>query len=387
MPPSPARAALQTVAAAALILLALELAAGGLPEPEPPALSSSPDLGPAMGQTLPGNPHLLWELAPGTAPVEGGTAHINELGMRDAHRGPPTRPRALVIGDSSVFGFGVDQHEMFTAITEERLQADVINAGVPGWSTEQARNMLELRGFSLEPDLLVIATLWSDNNFDRFVDAEVIRQTERAGSVRAALRSSALFRQIDRVVSAARGDTTRGVRGVAQTTNAHGRRRVPLQTYAENLEEMAQVMHDRGGAVAFLMLANRLDVQRRPGPLVWAPYRDAMRQVATRWGAPLVDLPDVFPRNGGMSLFLDEMHPNARGHTVIGRALSDALVAAGWPEHAPLRQTPPAVPLPSLTDPFAGQGEVLGLVEPERGARGKAGPQPTPPPPPGSAAP
>ena len=387
MPASPTRAALQTLALAAATFALLELAAGWMPEPEPPVLSASPDLGPAMGQTLPGNPHLLWELAPGTAPVEGGTAHINALGMRDVQRGPPTRPRALVIGDSSVFGFGVDQHEVFTSLAEAHLQADVINAGVPGWSTLQARNMLELRGFSLEPDLLIIATLWSDNNFDRFVDAEVIRQTERAGSVRSVLRASALFRQIDRLVAVARGDTAQSVRGVAQTSSPNGRRRVPLQSYAENLEEMAQTMHDRGGAVAFLMLANRLDVQRRPGPLVWAPYRDAMRRVAARWGAPLVDLPDVFPRNGGMSLFLDEMHPNARGHAVISRALTEALEAAGWPAQAPLRQTPPAVPLPSLTDPFAGQGEALGLVEPERGARGKAGPQPSPPPPPGPAAP
>lgn len=377
MSPSPARRALiQTLAIAALALALLEGGARLLPEPDDASESATVG-GPAMSQTLPGNPHLLWELAPGTWPVEGGTARINALGMRDVDRGPPTRARALVVGDSSVFGFGVDQDELFTSIVERRLQADVINAGVPGWSSLQAANMLELRGYDLQPDLLVIATLWSDNNFDSFVDAEVLARVEVGGALRGVLEGSALFSAIDRLVN---GSGPRTIATIADDAPAVGRRRVPLQTYAENLERMAAQMHARGGGVAFLMLANRMDVQRRPGPLVWQPYRDAMRLVAQRWGAPLIDLPARFPHEGGKQLLLDEIHPNPRGHAVMARLTEEALTEAGWPA-APLRQTPPTAPLPALEDPYEGQGVALGLVEPDRGAGGHVAPHQQPGPP------
>ena len=368
------RALLQAVLLAALVLAGLEGAARFVPEPEGSGSADGTPSGPAMAQTLPGNPHLLWELAPGTWPVEGGTAHINALGMRDAERGPKARPRALVVGDSSVFGFGVDQDELFTSLLEDRMGADVVNAGVPGWSSLQARNMLALRGLSLEPDLLVIATLWSDNNFDQFVDAEVLAQVETGGAVRAVLEQSALFRLVDRLAGAGGAQT---IATVADRAPVAGRRRVPLQRYAENLEAMAQALHDRGGGVAFVMLANRMDVQRRPGPLVWQPYRDAMRQVAARWGAPLVDLPARFPHEGGQRLFLDDIHPNAQGHAVMARLVEAALSEAGWPA-TPLRQTPPTGPLPRLEDPYEGQGVALDLVEPARGGPGSGGAGPPP---------
>lgn len=370
VPDAARRALLQAVLLAGLVLVGLEGLARVLPESGGEGEQAAGLSGPAMAQTLPGNPHLLWELAPGTWPVEGGSAHINTLGMRDTERGPKARARALVVGDSSVFGFGVDQDELFTSLLEDRLGADVVNAGVPGWSSLQARNMLALRGFSLEPDLLVIATLWSDNNFDQFVDAEVLAQVETGGAVRVILEQSALFRLMDRLAGAGGAQS---IATVADRAPVAGRRRVPLQRYAENLESMAQALHERGGGVAFVMLANRMDVQRRPGPLVWQPYRDAMRLVAARWGAPLVDLPARFPHEGGQRLFLDDIHPNARGHAVVARLLEDALLAAGWPG-APLRQKPPSSPLPRLEDPYEGQGVALDLVEPARAGNRPGGP-------------
>ncbi len=368
MPSAAQKALLQSALLALGLLVGLELLAGLAPQAPPPPPSPG-SLGPSMGQTLPGNPHLLWELAPGDWPVEGGRAHINALGMRDIDRGPPTRRRALVLGDSSIFGFGVDQDEVFTHLLEERLGADVINAGVPGWSTVQAINMLELRGLALQPDLLIIASLWSDNNFDQFVDSEVITAVRRSSALRELLERSALFRRVDGLLARTAGRGARTVSGVA-AEQPRGRRRVPLNTYAQNLEAMARRMHADGGGVAFVMLANRADMQHRPGPKVWQPYRDAMRQVATRWGAPLVDLPARFPQEGGLQLILDEMHPNRQGHAVIARLVEEALVAAGWPAQA-LRLQPPAQALPTLTDPFEGEGVALDLVEPARGGSDK----------------
>ncbi len=46
--------------------------------------------------------------------------------------------RVLVLGDSMIFGFGVEYEEMFTTILERRLpNVEVINLGVSGYSTDQ----------------------------------------------------------------------------------------------------------------------------------------------------------------------------------------------------------------------------------------------------------
>ena len=43
-----------------------------------------------------------------------------------------------------------------------------------GYSSFQSVNLLHLRGLSTEPDLFVIGNIWSDNNFDSFIDKELL---------------------------------------------------------------------------------------------------------------------------------------------------------------------------------------------------------------------
>ena len=66
------------------------------------------------------------------------TATHNSMGLRDAEIGGDARPRILVLGDSFVWGFGVDADDRFT----NRLQAEVdnyriVNAGMSGFGTDQ----------------------------------------------------------------------------------------------------------------------------------------------------------------------------------------------------------------------------------------------------------
>ncbi len=125
---------------------------------------------------------LGWSLEPGARgryrgprpfPVEFDTAiEINALGLR----GPEPAPRAegelrvLVLGDSVVAGFEVEQHETFVARVEELLRRrfaqpiSVINAGVRGYGTDQSLLWFRERGRALAPDLVV--AVFSTNDFD-----------------------------------------------------------------------------------------------------------------------------------------------------------------------------------------------------------------------------
>jgi hypothetical protein len=75
--------------------------------------------------------------------------------------------RIAILGDSYVFGYGVDQGETFAARLEERLRrrgiaADVINAGVPGYAGMQERILLEKHVLPLHPALVLVGVYEND---------------------------------------------------------------------------------------------------------------------------------------------------------------------------------------------------------------------------------
>lgn len=354
------RRALGGLAVGVGVLLLAEGASRAFPAPD----GRSPwanEVGDVTGDILlDGNPWLLWELRVGAREEQGVMVHINHAGFRDRERGPKTRPRAMALGDSSVYGFGVEDERVFTSVLETKLDADFINAAVPGYSTFQSLNLLDMRGMAFEPDLLIVANLWSDNNFDSFVDKELLASYagwSGAGvyGVRAWLEHSQLFRWLDWTLRVApQGEAARKVGWqLGDVDPRGGRRRVAINDYAANLDALCERMRARGGGVLFVQLANREDLRPRAGQPAWAPYREVMANTAARWGAPLVLIPEAF-RASGLSrdrLFLDQMHPTAEGHAIMAEAIAAELERRNWPA-SPLRLGEPTGPRPTWQDPF-----------------------------------
>ena len=308
-----------------------------------------------------GHPTRLWGMAAGVRDNAGAIATIHEQGLRAPIPNAP-RPdgveRVMVLGDSTFFGHGVGDDETLPArleaeLVERGIQAEVINGAVPGYSTEQTLLLLEEQGWSYEPTLLVLGNLWSDNNVDGFRDIDLLKTAAVYRDT--GLGRSAFYRllvaQLDRVRG---GD---GARMITWTTTSEwpeeGKRRVPLVQYAANLDRIAQEARERGAGVAFIAPANDGLVSGRfRGTAGWDPYFDAQRQLAAHHGAPLIDglaaLQAELDREPG-ALFLDEMHPNARGHRALGAAVAQGLVAAGWPAD-PLLASPEPFDAGALTE-------------------------------------
>lgn len=295
-------------------------------------------------EMLEGSPFLLWELQPGVHSWRTHTISVNSARFRDKERGPKSRPRAMSLGDSSVYGFGVNNSEVFTSILEENFDADFINGATPGYSTIQSLNLLTMRGLALEPDVLLVANLWSDNNFDKFVDTEVINtyavwDTSFSGLLHSSFSKSNLFKWMDWKLRIEPGGLEpRTVGWMSSRMHGENRRRVPINTYADNLAAMCTMMERRGGGVVFVMLPHSADVATPGRPQAWNPYRQVMRDTAERCEAPLVELPAFFQASGlsANELFMDEMHPTARGHQLMAEALTIRLKELSWPTQ-PLR--------------------------------------------------
>ena len=83
-------------------------------------------------------------------------------------------------------------------------------------------------------------------------------------------------------------------------SSAHiGSRRVEINDYANNLENIVEIAKETGAQVVFVMLANEEDLsQHQEGDKAWDPYRLVMKDTAARHGYPLLNIPELFKASG-----------------------------------------------------------------------------------------
>jgi hypothetical protein len=92
---------------------------------------------------------------------------INRLGFRDKEYSLKRneKKRLLVLGDSYGWGFGVENHQVFTEMLEEsRPDWEIINTSVNGYGTVQQYLSLQETGLQLTPDVVLL--LFHDNDFE-----------------------------------------------------------------------------------------------------------------------------------------------------------------------------------------------------------------------------
>lgn len=98
---------------------------------------------------------------------------VNQAGLRGEELERAPERRVLVLGDSFVFGAGVDVDQALPAQLAERLLGrarpgtEIVNAGTPGYGTARELAWLETFGSELEPDEVVLCVFvgndFSDN--------------------------------------------------------------------------------------------------------------------------------------------------------------------------------------------------------------------------------
>lgn len=133
---------------------------------------------------------------------------VNQLGMRDGPVGPkpPGGLRILMLGDSFVFGVGVELASSLPKALERRLSAEgrgpiqVLNAGVPGYSPFQELQTLRRLAPVVEPDLVVLVFFIGDDWYGNARRAPP--EEARRGFVPWLERGSVLFRSFNRFVLA-----------------------------------------------------------------------------------------------------------------------------------------------------------------------------------------
>ncbi len=323
-----------------------------------------------------GNATRLWGMSEGVRQNGHASATINANGLRgDIPELPrPTgRQRILLVGDSSFFGHGIGDTETIGARLQATLQAqgidvDVVNGAIPGYSTEQTRILLDEVGWDMQPTLLLIANLWSDNNADGFRDVDLLR-TARVYQHNP-LVHSALFQLIATSVDNARGGTAGHLVTWTKSSKwpAAKERRVPVQAYATNLDVMVRTAREHGAGAAFISPANQgLVTGEYKNGAGWDPYFAAQAAVAAWHKLPVASAVDALQADPAPvgDKFVDVMHPSALGANDIALEVAQVLTGAGWP----------AANLYGREEPFDASGVVDDSSVPPGGQSAKYSPQ------------
>jgi len=293
------------------------------------------------------HPTRLWGMSPGTKPnAEGSETAINALGFRGAEPEMPKpsgRSRIVSLGDSAFFGFGVNDGETFDAHLVRSLQAegidvDSMNAGVAGYSIAQHRVAMDEEIWDLEPDLLVLCNVWSDNTWDTFKDEDLL-VSARFAQRNPLTRSAALKLFAAWWAGVFGGNDGRIIVWSGAEGWPEGKvRRVPLDRWIQLHHEVLLGAAERGISVVFLKPTNSflLDPESSGAPPAWIPYFEAMDALAAHHEIPVVDVTEAYLaaiENGAAitDLLWDKMHPTAQGHAVLGDALKHALLVREWP--------------------------------------------------------
>ena len=279
------------------------------------------------------HPFLLWEAKPG---LDEGKS-INPMGMRGemlARPKPARERRLMVIGDGVGFGEGVAVSQTLGQVAVDelggaRVGLKAINGGVRGYSTLQSLNLMDLRGWSLAPDVLVIVESSTDRQVSTHVDEEVIPLVQLPSTLARQLSRFGLFQLIDHRVGVIYGRHHRRYRAILGGEidgNPDHRARLGPNARARTVRTLVERCQERGVGVVFVVSPVPEDLEGAV-PAEIQIYRQVIRDAAAAAGAQLVEGGQVFADTGrpASELWLDGVHPTAFGHRMLGRAVASTL--------------------------------------------------------------
>jgi len=231
----------------------------------------------------------------------------------------------VVLGDSIVYGWGVERGESYLAVLEGLINNNaphdalrrVVKAGVPGDTVGQGCARYERDVAIHNPNMALIAFGLNDGALRRTVfDAqrEEIWRAERSCWARA-------WRRLGRIIR--RGRRAPGP-VVRQDTP-----RVRPKVFCAALGDLIRRAKRAGARVGVLTLTP-VALESRPQIETYARYSELIRQAARRYGALLVDVErgarDTF--DPSVMLAEDGVHLTASGHRWLAEVVYHHLIKA-----------------------------------------------------------
>ena len=293
--------------------------------------------------------------------LDDGWATINSLGLR-GDMPEPEKPaggvRILAVGDSTTFGWGVNDLETYGARLQ-RLLAEaepgrpirVVNAGVSAYNLRQSARLLGRLAPALNPDVVLVGVFWNDLPYEK-VSPDGVAQAAPPPTTPAMAQGAApakpfrLANQPSRLNRLLRSSRVAYVlrhawlKAIAPTEAAsnqvqwemallEGKQSPAIDTawkdVEETLAEIRQLGEAGGFAVGVVIIPIRAQVE---DSYPRAAYQTRVRAIAESLGMFVVDpLDELLKAPDRASLFIpyDRMHFSPPGNAAIAQAAFDVL--------------------------------------------------------------
>ena len=313
------------------------------------------------------NPYIRTALMPDITYQSGSIViKVNQYGFRGDDFSMPKAAntfRIFAIGESSTFGWkGVDSHQQaWPAQLQKKLRAaypdraiEVINAGVPGYTSVEQRVNYMLRISQLEPDALLI--YHGNNDIDwswvprvktnLIYEREVVAPPDTS-LVNELLELSYVYMELRSIIgrlggaysSVEKHDEPDPVAMDMLENNLKGLKndgvrdglKVAIATFAHGLDEQGgadQFSDDEKelGVPAIGRWFQYLSIQGARKSYV--VYNDMVRRLAKEENIPLNDLADLIPKT--TEYHTDWCHLTVKGHELLADTWLKTINQAGW---------------------------------------------------------
>ncbi len=273
------------------------------------------------------NPALVYELQP-SLDVDFGHVRVrtNRQGMRDSRDYPverrPNSVRIIGIGDSGMFGWGVEQDQDYLAVLESNLNAradgvayEVLNTAVPGYNTQLEVESLRSKGLAYQPDIVIVG--WCENDFGLpfFLLQKQNYRRRDVSYLYCLIFDRAKFREISPLLMRDRREFDSGnvMPELSSGTDVEGVRRALRDLKALGARHGFHVLVFGPMRATVVALCKKVDI----------PYYSTIERISA----------GQYPE----SYEVHFMHPRPEGHRVLAEHLEQELDTLGWltPERAP----------------------------------------------------
>lgn len=274
----------------------------------------------------------------------------NSLGLRNREIGLKKAGifRILVLGDSLNWAAETSSGELYSEVLEHYLNTlypngfnsyEVINAGIPGYTTYQELEFLKIYGLDMDPDLVVLGFVFNDLYYkylhrptkDSLLNIEpatYLHQFNTNSFPGIILARSYLAHGVIKKIKML------WKRILQQPVFPFDRRRdfyLAWKNYgwvnAQNLiGEMEELLAEKEISLVVLVfpVSNQVDDRYRSLNKEYVLYPQSMiSKICDNYGIRFLGLTDTIYMKGGITLFRDYLHLNAKGNDVILEKLKE----------------------------------------------------------------
>jgi lysophospholipase L1-like esterase len=255
---------------------------------------------------------------------------INRQGFRDTREYNERKKqgvfRIVCLGDSITFGSGVAPQDSYPKILETLLNKEgktgfeVLNFGVPAYTSYQGLKLLQTYAMKYSPDLVVVGFLWNDIGGHRVSSKEDKYQRPAGFFVTEALKvleRSVFFQLLEKCMYIAQIKLKDNPQAETQW-----HRRVSLADSYENYREIISLLKQR--KTACLIVIPPADVRMKYMPHYEA-YVNKLKKVAEEFNITIVEPDGAFIAHPDDYFLDDGFHLNARGNTLVAKAIFSAI--------------------------------------------------------------